>query len=328
MKANGFGRPPNDPWTTIPTSRKHICTFKHLVDATKHKNLNPYDILHETTSSSLNKIDLPNGEMRYTTFRSIHELAAYFSKFPIHMHYLQGITNTHLKKQKTHFPTKIPYGDNICASYKLKNTLHINTHNPSHTRSNPQIPDSETISFAPKSSTMASNTITAAITDIYGEIDIEHVHIDTARSMCKKVCALLFLSMPEWIDIDSMDSPTLRKTLKHYKVKNQERINIIEKEGEDDPQNMTYVEAMILDDSFEIEHLYYASVPTLKQMAQEVVNFYSFPFDITTLNDMNRTQIICQIYELLYLVLEHQGFAQGGVVVCPDTSPNEETKKN
>ena len=72
---------------------------------------------------------------------------------------------------------------------------------------------------------------------------------------------------------------------------------------------MSYSDAMILDDAFEIEHLYYASIPTLIKMAKEVVEYYSFPFNITTLTTMSRAQLICQGYDFLYKVLEHQGLA-------------------
>lgn len=144
-------------------------------------------------------------------------------------------------------------------------------------QSNPQIPDRDiaTLSFTPISNQqiMASKTLTASINDIFGEIDIAQVQKDVARSMCKKIAALLFLSMEEWIDILSMDLPTLKNTLTAYNKKTENILKIIEKEGEDDPQDMSYSDAMILDDEFDIQHLYYASIPTLQQMAREVVDY-------------------------------------------------------
>ena len=135
------------------------------------------------------------------------------------------------------------------------------------------------------------------------------------------------MSMPEWIEVSSMDLSTLRETLTAYKKRNEENMTILEKEGEDDPQDMTYEDAMILDDEFEIEHLYHANITTLRRMAREVIKRYSFPFAADELENMTRAQLICQLYEFLYLVLEHQGFAKGGVVVCP-TIDNNDTEKS
>jgi len=199
-------------------------------------------------------------------------------------------------------------------------------------QSNPQIPDRDiaTLPFTPISNQqiMASKTITASINDIFGEIDIAQVQKEVARSMCKKIAALLFLSMEEWIDILSMDLPTLKNTLTTYNEKTENILKIIEKEGEDDPQDMSYSDAMILDDEFDIQHLYYASIPTLQQMAKEVVDYYSLTFDISTLELMTRSQLICQIYEFLYMVLEYQGLAKDGVVLCPDIHTIDKVPKN
>ena len=81
---------------------------------------------------------------------------------------------------------------------------------------------------------------------------------------------------------------------------------------------------MIFDDAFDIAHLYYASIPTLRQMANEDVKTYSFKVGTNELDSMTRAQLTCKICEFLYLVLGHQGLAKGGVVVCPAT--NEEVK--
>ena len=41
---------------------------------------------------------------------------------------------------------------------------------------------------------------------------------------------------------------------------------------------------------------------------------------------MSRAQLICQIYDFLYKVLEHQGFAKNGVVICPDADNNKKVQ--
>ena len=66
---------------------------------------------------------------------------------------------------------------------------------------------------------MASKSITKAINEIFGEVDIENVQVELARSMCKKIAALMFLSMPKWIDILSMDHHSLKLTLYEFKKK-------------------------------------------------------------------------------------------------------------
>ena len=306
MKANGFGRLSNDAWTMIPPTRQHHWKFKNLLDITNQKNVNPYQILEEPTLTTFNKLDLPNGESIYTTFSSLQDLVTYVSKLPRHIQHIQHNLTSNMEEKSTNSSLLNKNAD--------QKSLHRSKTNGSHktteiNTSNPQIPDSdiklENIDCNAFVTTMLSRTITTAIANIFGEIDLAHVHNDVAKSMCKKVTALMFLSMPEWIDVNSMDSSTLRKTLQTFKHKNQANTDRIEKEGEDDPQDMSYEEAMILNDNFDIKHLYYANIDTLKQMACEVVKHYSFKFDLKTIEPMSRTELICQLYEFLYLVQQY-----------------------
>ena len=172
---------------------------------------------------------------------------------------------------------------------------------------------------------MASRIITTAIRDLFGTIDLQHVQEELAKELCRKITALSFLPLTEWIEISSMDLPTLRDTLIMYKQNNDDNSALVEKEGEDDPQDMTYKDAMILDDEFDVAHLYYASILTLRQMANEVIKAYSFIVDTSKITSMTRPQLICKIYEFLYLVLEQQGLAKGGVIVCPTIDEEEKS---
>ena len=323
MKANGSGRPSNGTWTTIPPPRSNHCAFRHIADKVSNKYSNPYEVLSDSSVHSLQKYRLPNGEVIYTSFKSIEDISTYFSN-------LSKYRRHPIKLNKQNSTRNIPPNSSHReiengTHKKLMNNDDTHTKNQQKTfdtkNSNPQIPDRDKVNPAgPRNilSNMASKTIVQVIDDTFGEIDIDNVHIDTARSMCKKIASLLFLTMEEWIDILSMEHITLKTTLSTYKTKTNAIRKIIEKEGEDDPQDMSYTDAMILDDEFDIAYLYYASKETLIQMANQVVDYYSFAYDGKSFDTMTRPQLICQLYEFLYKVVEYQGLAKNGVVLCPE----------
>ena len=285
-------------------------------------------MLGESTTRQLKKLELPHGEIVYSTFSSISELSVYLANLPIHMTHITNLDMQNLCDKNDMLSNSYKNND------KMPNTYNIPQKTDFRSKfilpnSNPQISDHDTNKTNIPESTlhqiMASRAITTAIRDLLGTIDLDHVQEELAKEFCKKITALSFSSLPKWIEVSSMDLPTLRDTLVTYKQQNDDNIVLIEKEGEEDPQDMTYKEAMILDDAFDIAHLYYASILTLRKMANEVVKAYSIEVDTNELKSMTRAQLICKIYEFLYLVLEHQGLAKGGIVVCPAIDEEEKS---
>ena len=156
-------------------------------------------MLDERTITPLQKLDLLNGETIYTTFRSIHELSAYFANLHTHMQNKSKLAHSHLSD------TNVSY-----QSYDIKKTftstnhnIHENNTTDFQEKSNPQISDRDIVNskqVLPSSShqtNMSSREIASAIQELFGEIDLSHIQEDLARSLCKKITALFFLLLPE-----------------------------------------------------------------------------------------------------------------------------------
>ena len=234
MKANGSGRSTNGTWTTISPSRGKNRTLRHDANLLFNKFSNPYEVLSDSSIHLLKKYTFPNGEVIFTSFQSIEDLSTYFSNHPKYQQNTPKLADRILSNS---FPLFLSHENNMENTHNKKNNNDNDTHNRNrqinfHTKlSNPQNPDRDTTtshSQYPYLTTMASKSITKAINEIFGEVDIENVQVELARSMCKKIAALMFISMPEWIDILSMDHHSLKLTL--YEFKKNTCINYYDRE--------------------------------------------------------------------------------------------------
>ena len=79
MKANGFGRSTVGKWIQIPSSQKHHTQQNHKHTIHSNVNMNPYEVLSDSSIHNLTKMILPNGETIFSSFNSIEEISTYFS---------------------------------------------------------------------------------------------------------------------------------------------------------------------------------------------------------------------------------------------------------
>ena len=119
MKANGFGRTSNGQWTKIISPRQHNRTFRQLIDNHNNTSSNPYQVLEEPTTQQLKKLELPHGEIIFTTFNSISELSAYLANLPIHITRNINLDKQHLCDKHNKLSNSYKNNDNLPNTYKI-----------------------------------------------------------------------------------------------------------------------------------------------------------------------------------------------------------------
>lgn len=190
MQTNGSGRNSNDQWTTVLPPRKHHRTFRQLVDDSTTKSFNPYQLLRESPTPHLTKVELPQGETIYSTFQSIPEISAYFANLLIHMEKTNDLATSLLRKEKSGMLKRRQDHTQSFNTCEIHTQLEFSS-TDLHLKSNPQNSDNDFIvdRKVPTSRskvTMASKEITTAIRGLLGELDITHIREDLAKNLCKK----------------------------------------------------------------------------------------------------------------------------------------------
>ena len=63
--------------------------------------------------------------------------------------------------------------------------------------------------------------INNTIKNYFLELDIDNIHQDLARSLCKRVGALLFIPFHDWMRYKTMDASEMKEHLLIFKKKNE-----------------------------------------------------------------------------------------------------------
>lgn len=332
MQANGFGRSTVDNWIKIPSYTHDHATPKMFRHLQYHERTNPFEVLSDSSIHNLRKHILPNGEVIFSSFLSIEALSTYFSNLRMpHEHDTNlaqdhlNISNHSLTNMKV-LTTKLYQHENDNVKTFCNDQMSLDS-NPQTPCCNEQISDFHHQHQHNQHTPGNMSSITRAIDYWFEQVDFDIIHPDRARTICKRVGALLFISMEEWLEILHMDLHDLKETLREFHMWNKENTEKFIKGDVLDPRDMSYEDAMILGDDFQLQHLYYASDQTLRTFLQAGNKYYSFQYEKNA-TELTRSELIYELYEYLMKVLDVQGLVQNGTIVCPSTMDNTTMKKS
>ena len=333
MKSNGFGRGAVGHWIKIPPKGRTYNNFGRHALQYYSINTNPFEVLSDSSIHSLNKLLLPHGNVIFSTFTSIDEISSYFSNFTTRSKQHNKLIESALNKnanstlEEISITSDVSQDDNISidthASFQYCDISNPQSSSPIRLIHPTNRLSQDTLFCTP---IMTISSITEAISLLFTDIDFDIIHPDRARTVYKRVGALLFISMEEWLDILTMDLPDLKLTFKEFYEWN--NINKIKFEKGEivDPRDMTYDDAMILGDDFELQHLFYPNDTALRKFLREGIKYYSFHYEKDVM-PMTRYDLIYELYEYLARVVEVQGLTKDGIIVCPDTMDSKVIKK-
>ena len=141
-----------------------------------------------------------------------------------------------------------------------------------------------------------------AVETFLPDIDLDHVHPDLAHTLCKRVGSLFLISFPDWLKYSSMPLPALKEHLNIYAKKNAISIN----HAIDPPEDLSYEEIESNKDTFHPQLLARASDVTIRRMIIEAYQDVSLPLDQSSLDHLDKNQLVCELYNTMQVIREHK----------------------
>ena len=144
--------------------------------------------------------------------------------------------------------------------------------------------------------------INNTIKNYLSELDIENIHQDLARTLCKRVGALSFIPFHDWMRYKSMEASEMKEHLKIFKKKNECDIttnvehNVV----------LTYEEVHKSNQKFKPELLAITKDDGIRRMIIDGYEDMSVPFDPKTLEGKDRCELIYSFYESLIDFTKHR----------------------
>ena len=327
----GIGRSSNDTWMTVVSPRRNKTHSPYRVSPPFLASHNPYDVFHDEDFHNHHELELPNGEVVFSTYSSLEDLTTSL----IHMYpYTKLVSflkdnyeiltdndqtiNQKCPKNMLHThnfyvnKTKINNHDQHNPIIQQKNDRNNNTNmsnlialpeffgsdQPLNTPPNKDSNNQYTQFFRTLSeSTTNGNTmnISSTIQKYLAELDIDNVHQDLARSLCKRVGALSFVPFLAWLSYDTMDISEMREHLRLFLAKNKRDIE----------DNVEHRELLSYDDishektKFKPETLAITQTDAIRQIIIDGYADMDIPFDPNTLDGKPRQDLIYSFYSAL-----------------------------
>ena len=326
MKANGFGRSTVGKWIQIPSSQKHHTQQNHKHTIHSNVNMNPYEVLSDSSIHNLTKMILPNGETIFSSFNSIEEISTYFSNIPFTSTNKTKLVQLSLNKKQNvkestpAFKRTQSNTTNIYLSkfYNDKNKMKDNPQTPDNfTQTDTQLYKSTRL-YQIRQPSMPVSSLSTTIENFYKDINYDKLNIYQARAHCKRIGALLFITMEEWLEIIAMNLEDLKETLVEFETWNKENMEKEIKGELIDLRDMKYEDILTIGDDFQLQQIYYASDLTLRQILRVGIEHYSFSFEKNII-ELPRADLIFEIYKYLAQVIEKEGLTKNSVIICPPT---------
>ena len=327
----GTGRSTNDTWVTVAHARHFKTTIQYHNDILISPSHNPYDIFNHEEFKNHHEIILPNGEIVFSTFTSLDDLLTSLTHMLPHTKLISLVKNNYARSdaiEKTiTMQNPINMSHTCCPQViETKHTKHdqldLTDHKKFdrlHNMDKRFLVKPPTSSCGPKPLNISSNkdlksnppqffrtlsernkptsnmSIQSTIQSYLHELDIDNVHPDLARSLCKRIGALSFVPFSAWLQYETMEVAEMREHLKLFVGKNKRDIE----DSVDHKELLSYEDISGAQDKFKPETLAITQADAIRQTIIDGYNDMKISFDPKSLENQPRHELICSFYNAL-----------------------------